>query len=213
MKIKSTILALIVLFMVSCSKDTVEPIIEPEPDPVADASVAAAFYENTPYFEIFIYRFDAETAKWTNRIRSHFPAISEQDPNYLGFRQIYVDNSGVNLFQMVTLYKNHLGTTNLKTVGINVDKVLTFFPTESADGLKTNKGIVKVFGQKVKMYTKGDIKNRENMEFVEIGISGEGTYDLETGVIDLDVHFDETSIGGPAKVTRKYKMSKTALEL
>ncbi len=38
-----------------------------------------------------------------------------------------------------------------------------------------------------------------------IGISGEGgTYDEETGIILLGIHFDETDIGGPADTLRNY---------
>jgi hypothetical protein len=51
------------------------------------------------------------------------------------------------------------------------------------------------------------------MEFFEVGISGSGTYDLNEGVIDLEVNFNESAIGGANKVTRKYKLSTKALEL
>ncbi|GGH14450.1 hypothetical protein FAZ19_07465 [Sphingobacterium alkalisoli] len=213
MKIKSTIFALFVLVITSCSKDTVEPIVEPEPEPVEDTEpteVIAYFHENTAYFQPFVYRFDEATQSWGKRIASHFSAVSEDSPAYLGFVNLAVEDSGVNLFQMVTLYTEHIGTNNIKTAGINVEKLLSFIPNKSSSKLADaptmhTKGAVEVFAQQVKIRKAGLV------EFFEIGISGEGTYDLETGIIDLNVHFDETAIGGSAKVTRKYKISKTAI--
>lgn len=215
MKIKSTIFALIVLFLTSCSKDAIEPIVEPEPEPIEeteDPAVITYFHENTAYFQPFVYRFDEETQTWGKRIASHFSTVSEDAPSYLGFTNPYVDDSGVNLFQMVTLYTDHIGTNNIKTAGINVEKLLSFTPDKSSAVLTDApemhaKGTVNVFAQQVK------IRKAGLEDFFEIGISGEGTYDLQTGIIDLNVHFDETAIGGPEKVTRKYKISKTKITL
>lgn len=217
MNIKSTIFAFIVLFLTSCGKDTVEPIVEPEPEPepieeTADPAVIAYFHENTAYFQPFVYRFDEETQTWGKRIASHFSIVSGDSPSYLGFTNPYVDDSGVNLFQMVTLYTDHIGTNNIKTAGINVEKLLSFTPDKSSVVLTDapeihSKGTVNVFTQQVK------IRKAGLEDFFEIGISGEGTYDLQTGIIDLNVHFDETAIGGPEKVTRKYKISKTKITL
>ncbi|MFD1771697.1 hypothetical protein [Sphingobacterium suaedae] len=217
MNIKSTFLALIVLFLTSCGKDAIEPIVEPEPEPepieeTADPAVIAYFHENTAYFQPYVYRFDEETQTWGKRIASHFSTVSEDSHSYLGFTNPYVEDSGVNLFQMVTLYTEHIGTNNIKTAGINVEKLLSFIPDESSKTLADApeihlKGKVNVFAQQVK------IRKAGLEDFFEIGISGEGTYDLETGIMDLNIHFDETAIGGPEKVTRQYKISKTALTL
>lgn len=215
MNIKNTIFALIVLFLTSCGKDTVEPIVEPEPEPeeeITDQAVIAYFHENTAYFQPFVYRFDEETQTWGKRIASHFSTVSEDSPGYLGFTNPYVEDSGVNLFQMVTLYTEYIGNNNINTAGINVEKLLSFTPDKSSAVLADapeihSKGTVNVFAQKVKIRKVG------KEDFFEIGISGEGTYDLQTGIIDLTVHFDETAIGGPEKVTRKYKISKTKLTL
>ncbi|WDF70056.1 hypothetical protein PQ465_06670 [Sphingobacterium oryzagri] len=217
MKIQSTLLALFILFLTSCSKETIAPEPTPEPAPVASAAVLSYFHENTAYYQPFVYRYDEETKTWGRRIGGHFSTISTDDPTYLGFTQPYVEDSGVNLFQMVTLYSTYTGTTNLKTAGINVSKVLQFFPDDESAMLVDaptvrSKGTVNVFEQKVKIYKPGG-ETRADMEFIEIGISGEGTYNLETGVIDLTVYFNETAIGGAAKVARQYKISKTALTL
>lgn len=217
MKIKNVVFGLSILFMLSCSKESVQPTPEPEPEPKpeskADASIITFFHATDPYFQPFVYLFSEETQTWSRRAGSHFSTISEEDPTYLGFTNPYVENSGVNLFHMVTLYQEKTGTNNIKTVAINADKVLRFFPDLATEANPTpTTGTVEVFAQKIKMYKAGgDIENRESMDYIEIGISGEGTYNTKTGVIDLDVHFDETSIDGPAKVTRQYKISKTAI--
>lgn len=222
MKIRTTILALFILAMASCSKDDTDPIIDPEPEPVEEPQeqsdgreVIPYFHENEAYYQPFVYRYDEDTQSWTKRIGAHFSTVSEETPHAIGFTQPYVEDSGVNLFQMVTLYQDYIGTNNNKVAGINAPAVLTFTPDVTAATLADSpevhsKGKVNVIEQTIKIRKKTE---SETPEYLEIPISGEGTYDLNTGVIDLEVHFDETSIGGAAKVTRKYKISKTNLTL
>jgi hypothetical protein len=112
---------------------------------------------------------------------------------------------------MVTLYTEYIGTNNIKVAGINVEKLLSFVPDKSSptlidDPTVHSKGTVNVLTQQVR------VSRKEGNAF-EIGISGKGSYDLETGIIDLSVNFDETAIGGAEKVTRKYKISKKAITL
>ncbi|MDQ1149421.1 hypothetical protein [Sphingobacterium zeae] len=194
---------------ISCSKDsTVAP--EPEYVPKPDNNAIATFTSSDPYFELYIYRFDEATETWGKRIRAHYPTVSKTDTTYMGFTNPYVTDSGVNLFQMVTLYSDKIGTTNIKTAGINVDQVLQFLPDQHNSQL----GKVTVKEQQVKIYKKTEAATeRKDMEFFEISISGAGTYDLKQGLIDLEVNFNETAIGGSNKVTRKYKLSTKALEL
>jgi hypothetical protein len=199
----------ILFFTMSCSKDsTVTP--EPEYVPKPDNNAVAAFTSTDAYFELYIYRFDDVTQTWGKRIRSHYPTVSSTDPTYMGFTNPFVTDSGVNLFQMVTLYSDKIGSTNIKTAGINVDQVLQFLPDENNKKI----GKVTVKEQQVKIYKKTEsAEERKDMEFFEVGISGSGTYDLNEGVIDLEVNFNESAIGGANKVTRKYKLSTKALEL
>ncbi|MBD1431962.1 hypothetical protein H8B06_03915 [Sphingobacterium sp. DN00404] len=221
MKTQSTLFVLIVLFLLSCSKSSEEPQPEPEPEPeeetlpkeLAITRTIAYFHEDEAYYQPYVYRYDTETAAWSKRIGAHFSTISESSPTYIGYTQPYVEDSGVNLFHMVTLYAEHIGSTNVKTAGINVEKVLGFVPDESSEligkeednDLTYAKGEVEVVSQKVKIRKSGLV------DFFEIGISGTGTYDLKTGVIDLEVHFDEREIGGQEDVVRQYKISKEAL--
>lgn len=194
-----SVAALALILVTGCKKSTTD-VVEEKPV-TASASPLATFQSPVANYQLFVYRYDDVTATWTRRIASHFSTIAA-DGTSLGFTNPYVENSGVNLFGMVTLYTDALGTNNIKEAKINVPKLLQFFP--SAEGSKT--GVVKIITQDVVLTVSagGSFK---------IGLSGEGTYDETTKVIDLNVDFNETAIGGAAKVTRKYKLSVAALSL
>lgn len=190
-----------VLMLNSCSKDN--KAVEPEPEEVAGSSeVVNVFHKPEQYYQMYVYRYDSTATKWTSRIASHFSTIPSDDPTFIGFTNPNVVDSGVNLFGMVTFYTSEIGTNNIKTAKINVEKVLQFFP----ETVGATKGKVKVLAQDV------TISRKEGSPF-KIGISGEGTFNTETKVIDLIVNFNETAIGGKAKVTHKYKLSVNPLTL
>jgi hypothetical protein len=191
------------LFATSCSDDKTEPAVEPEVVATVSKSAVLAFHKNEAYYQPYVYRYDSTSMKWTNRIGSHF-TILPADTSALGFAQPYVIESGANLFGMVTLYADALGSNNVKNAKINVEKVLEFIPTEAGSKM----GKVKVITQDIVMQRKDGIEgSTTNAATIKIGISGEGTYDEETKMIDLVVVFNETSIGGKAAVPRKYKIS------
>lgn len=193
------------IFVAACKK--AEPVTKADlyPDvPVntASSSAIATFYQNTAFYQQFIYRYDTATLKWTTRIVGHYPTISTEDNSYMGFTNPYVVDSGVPMFDMVKLYTTQLGGNNIKNAKINAERVLQFFP--DFEGAKT--GIVKIRKQDVvltKTTPAGTFK---------IGISGGGTYDETSKLIDLEVVFDETDIGGPGQ-TIKFKIGVTALTL
>lgn len=200
-----SMLALSIILFTGCKKE--EPAAKDDlyPDVPVNApssSAIATFYQNVSFYQMFVYRYDPVTAKWTNRILAHYPTISTEDNSYMGFTNPYVADSGVPMFDMVKLYVTQLGGSNIKTAKINSDKVMQFFP--DFDGAKT--GIVKIRKQDV-VLTK-----TANAGTFKIGISGGGTYDETAKLIDLEVVFDETDIGGPGQ-TVKYKMSTVALIL
>ncbi|MBC7417408.1 MAG: hypothetical protein H7325_04555 [Pedobacter sp.] len=203
MRILFTLILGVFLFA-SCKKD--EPALKEDlyldqPLSTPSNTTIAIFQQNVSFYQLFIYRFDPIISKWTARIGGHFSTIPASDPAALGFTNPYVADSGVPLFDMVKIYTTETGTTNIKTVKINADKVLQFFPDYA--GSKT--GIVRVVEQDI-------ILTRLNLTTFKIGISGNGTYDENTKIIDLDVKFNEAAIGG-ASQTFKYKMSPTALIL
>nr|WP_039450070.1 hypothetical protein [Pedobacter glucosidilyticus] len=183
-----------------------EDLYPEEPLSTPSSSVIQVFYANVGFYELFVYRFDPETNRWTNRIRSHFPTVPSDDPTAIGFTNPYVTNSGVSLFDMPRLYQTQVGTLNINTAKINVEKVLRFFP--DFEGAKT--GIVKVIEQDVVISKTAAAATSSGQPTFKIGISGGGTYDERTKIINLEVIFNETAIGGPADVKRKYTMSVEA---
>ncbi|SER10627.1 restriction endonuclease subunit S domain-containing protein [Pedobacter rhizosphaerae] len=167
----------------------------------ASSSAMAVFQQNIAFYQMFVYRFDPTTNTWTNRIGSHFSTTSATDPTFIGFTNAGVADSGTAMFDMVRLYSTQTGSTNIRTVKINADQVLQFFP----DYEKAKTGIVKVKTQDI-VLTKSDAST------FKIGISGSGTYDETSKVIDLSITFNEAAIGGTTR-TFNYKMSPTALTL
>lgn len=203
MKNLFVILIALVLFA-GCKKDEPAAKADLYPDqPVSTPSTSAiaTFHQNVSFYQPFVYRFDPTTNRWTARIGSHFSSIPASDPTALGFTNGQVANSGVALFDMVRLYSTQIGSTNINTAKINAEKVLQFFP--DFDGAKT--GIVKVVDQDITI-------TRTNSTNFKIGISGGGTYNEVTRIIDLEVRFNETAIGGTSQ-TIKYKISPVALTL
>jgi len=193
------------VLLTSCKKEepaAKEDLYPDVPVTVPSSSAIATFYQNTAFYQLFIYRYDPLTLKWTSRIVGHYPTIAADDSSYMGFTNPYVADSGVPLFDMVRLYAGQLGGTNIKTARINADKVLQFFP--DFDGAKT--GIVRIRKQDV-VLTK-----TANAGTFRIGISGGGTYDETAKLIDLEVVYDETDIGGTGQ-TVKFKISTVALTL
>ncbi|OAQ42373.1 hypothetical protein A5893_04485 [Pedobacter psychrophilus] len=199
MKKSIIVLFICIITLAACKKDaplTKEDLYPDTPTTPASSTVISTFYNSTPFYELFIYRFDPVTAKWTNTIRSHFPTVPSDDPSALGFTNPYVAESGVALFDMVRLYTTPLGSSNIKSAKINVPKVFRFFP----DFVGAKTGVVKVIEQDV-VLTKADGTT------FKIGISGQGTYDERTKIFNIEVTFNETAIGGANNVKRKYSFS------
>lgn len=190
---------------ISCKKE--EPPLKEDlyaevPLDRPSSSALGVFHQPVAFYQLFVYRYDPETQRWGTRIASHFSSISATDPSYMGFTNTTVTDSGVAAFDMVRLYSTETGSTNIKNAKINIDQALQFFP--DYEGSKT--GVVKVKTQDV-VITRTTIPGT----FL-IGISGEGTYNETSGLIDLKVTFDDSKIGG-GKKTIDYKMSTVALSL
>ncbi|WP_304065633.1 hypothetical protein [Pedobacter glucosidilyticus] len=185
-----------------------EDLYPEEPLSTPSSSAINVFHQNIPNYQLFVYRYNEDTKLWSNRIIGHFSIISTQDPNYLGFVHP-VATSGVTFLDMHRLYATQIGSTNAVTAKINVDKFIGFFP--DFEGAKT--GIVRVVPQDITVSKNPNSTFEPGVPTFKIGISGEGTYDERTAIIDLEVIFNETAIGGPAAVKRIYKMSPSALTL
>ena len=201
---KIFILIIAITVLLSCKKDQPADKTDLYPDqPVTTPSSSAitVFQSNVAFYQLFVYRFDPVTNAWTARIGSHFSSISVSDPTFIGFNNVNVSDTGVAMFDMVRLYATQTGSTNIKTVKVNADQVLQFFP--DFDGAKI--GIVKVKTQDITL-------TRQDASTFKIGISGGGTYSEVTKVIDLNIIFNEAAIGGTSR-TFAYKLSPTALTL
>ncbi|WP_443945804.1 hypothetical protein ACJVDH_01485 [Pedobacter sp. AW1-32] len=202
-KILIPIFLLIISFS-ACKKDQPADkadLYPEQPLSTPSSSVMSVFHQPSAYYQMFVYRYEPSTLSWTSRIAGHFSTISLTDASYLGFTNPYVVDSGVPMFDMVRLYSSFTNTTNIKTAKINADQVLQFFP--DYEGAKT--GVVKVKTQDV-ILTKSDGGT------FKIGLSGNGTYNETTKLIDLSITFNETAIGGTTR-TFQYKLSPTALSL
>lgn len=211
MAIKSnSILKLILLGFIiatltsACKKGeptTKEDLYPEQPVGTASSSAIAVFHKTEPFYQLYVYRYDKDKKKWTNKIGGHFSTISAADNTFLGFTNPYVTESGVAMFDMPKLYADIAGSSNTKTLKINVDQVLQFFP----DFADAKTGIVKIKTQDV------TLTKRDESTF-KIGISGQGTYDERSKLIDLKVNFDNTKINLP-NTSYDYKLSVNELSL
>ena len=150
------------------------------------------FYSPNP--QIFL----ESTGTWRNFISFAFTSAGE--PNKIGFANPYNAGKGTNALYMSTLYSSQSLTTDSGYYNVTIPKCFEFTPNSPED---VTTGTVKVIPQKVRLY-------RRDKTFFEIGISEgtvPGTYNTSTGVFEIEVSFDETSIGGPAVVKRKYRFT------
>jgi hypothetical protein len=156
---------------------------------------AATWYKAEANYAPYVYYKNA-SGNWATLV-GHFPVLVENDAAVLGFVNNYVANSGIALFNMVRIYSAQLGTNaSAKSAMINVPEMLEFIPERA--------GAVKVIEQDV-------VLTRTNGTTFKIGISGGGTYSEDTGLIELDITFDDTDINGAAVNTYPYKISVNKL--
>ena len=122
-----------------------------------------------------------------------FAYPSRTQPDVIGFDNPN-PNFGTNAFNMIRLYDD-LGVTSA-SAKIRIPNALRFIPSEAG----ATSGRVEVIEQTV---TVGRPES-SGLPPLQVGISGEGEYDEITGIIQLDLVFDESQFGGPEAVLRKY---------
>lgn len=178
---------LLLIFFLGCKKQFAEPTYAPNATAVKIWFKSDPFY--TPNAEILL-----PTGSW--RIFFSFPLIYDNDPNKLGFGNPWVIGKGSNALYMNALYGSLPGglTSDSGYYNVTIPKCFEFTPDKPGD----TKGVVDVIPQKVRLY-------RRDKTFFEIGISGSGRYDEDAKLFEVDVTFDETEIGGPKEVVRKYR--------
>ncbi len=188
MKTLTTLITLAVIAALGCSKQFAEPTYAPS------GTAARVWYKNDPFYrpnaEIFI---DSQQV-WRTFIG--FPVVYDNDPNKYGFGNPYVPGKGTNALYMLTIYGRLPGglTSDSGYYNVSIPKCFEFLP-EKPDATK---GTLNVIEQKIRLY-------RRDKTFYDIGIKGGGTYDEITQLMEVEVIFDETSVGGAADVKRKYR--------
>lgn len=164
-------------------------------------SPAATWFQTTAYYAPYFYYYTDSTAKWTS-MTGHYAVLDETDAAVLGFVNNWVSESGVGFFNMHRMYSAEIGSTNIKTAKINVPRALELLPNAAG----ARKGTVRVIPQQITV-------TRSAGTTFQIGISGSGTYDLDTKIMDIEMNFDNTKINGTATNKYKYKMSVDKLTL
>lgn len=99
-----------------------------------------------------------------------------------------------NVLNIVRIYDD----ISAFSMGVRLPNLLKFTP--DAEGATT--GTVEVIPQDVfiRRMSSSDLPD------FTIGLAGSGTYDETTGIILLDVHFDESDLGGPVDTLRRYSL-------
>ena len=189
---KILLIALLATAVAACKKG-----FDAEPT-YAKVTVAGTWAKNEQFYRPGAERFDDATGNW--RSFSAFTVTSEGEPDKIGFANPYVAGRGTNPFDMNRLYSSQNLTSDSGYYNITIAKALQFVPNSTTD---FKRGKVVVLEQDVKIY-------RRDKSFFIIRISpgtAPGSYDVDTGVFDVEVSFDETSIGGQPNVKRKYRFT------
>ncbi|WP_416437535.1 hypothetical protein [Phnomibacter sp. MR] len=187
MKKTLSIVVLLLAFM-ACKKRFAEPTYAPNATAVRVWYQPTQFY--TPDAEIFL---DSSNRWW--RVTA-FPLVYDNDPNKYGFGNPWTPGRGSNALYMNTIYGRLPGgvTSDSGYYNITIPKAFELIP----DNDTAKQGKVNVIPQLVKIF-------RRDKTSYNIGISGGGTYNEISKLMEVEVIFDETEVGGSKEVKRKYR--------
>jgi hypothetical protein len=181
-------ISLFALILCACKKFNAEPTY-------AGATLARIWAKQEPFYRPNAEVFIDSTNTWRSFIG--FSVTSDAEPDKLGFANPFVAGKGTNALNMLSIYNNWVGlTSDSGYYNVTITKCFHFIP--SSPGSK--EGTVKVLEQKIKMFKK-------DKSSFEVSIKGSGTYSEITQKFEVEVIFDETSIGGPADRKRKYRFA------
>jgi hypothetical protein len=159
-------------------------------------SIAGTWAKKQPFYSPGPQIYLETTGIWRNFISFSF--TSDAEPDKLGFANPYVAGKGTNVLYVNTLYGSQGISSDSGYYNVTAPKLFQLIP-KSTDSLQT--GTVVVLPQTLKIF-------RTNGSSFSIGVGPSttpGTYSTVTGLIEIEVQFDETDIGGPAVVRRKYR--------
>jgi len=183
----------VILLLWSCKKNfDAEPTYAKVGGLAANWAKTQSFYSPGP--QVYI----DSIATWRSFIS--FAFTSDAEPDKLGFANPYVAGKGTNALYMNTLYASQGLTSDSGYYNVTIPKCFQLVP-KSADS--TGVGTVKVLEQKVTLYR----KDKSSFDIIIKPTTNPGTYNISTGLIEVEVMFDETSIGGKANLVRKYRFN------
>jgi hypothetical protein len=182
------VIGFLAVIVLACKKRFAEPTYAP------NATAVKIWYRSDPFYTPKAEIFLEDRGTW--RIFLSFPLIYDNDPNKYGFGNPWVPGKGSNALYMNTLYSSLPGglTSDSGYYNVTIPKCFEFNPDKPGD----TKGTVDVIPQNVRLY-------RRDKTFFEIPIKGTGRYDEDAKLFEVEVIFDETEIGGPKEVRRKYR--------
>jgi hypothetical protein len=164
----------------------------------AGTAIAGTWAKLEPFYSPNPQIFLTATNTWRNFIS--FSVTSAAEPDKIGFANPNVAGKGTNALYMNTLYASQQLTSDSGFYNVTIPKCFQFIPKSTQE---TNTGTVVVLPQMVKIH-------RRNGTSFNIGIrpsTEPGTYNTVTGLMEIEVQFDETSIGGASDVKRKYRFT------
>ena len=164
----------------------------------AEPSIAGSWAKSQPYYSPSPQIYIDSLNIWKSFISFAFTTAA--DPDKIGFANPYVPGKGTDALYFNTIYKSQNLTSDSGYYNITIPKCFQLIP-KSKDSLTT--GTVLVIAQSVTVYRKD-----KSSFTINIGPSSNpGTYNTITGIMQVEVMFDETSIGGAKGIIRKYKFT------
>jgi hypothetical protein len=164
----------------------------------ANPSIAGTWAKQQPFYQPNSQRFDSATNTW--RTFGAFTFTSDAEPDKIGFANPYVAGKGTNALDFNRLYTAQNLTSDSGYYNVTIPKCFQLIP-KSKDSLQT--GTVVVLEQLVKVF------RRDKSSFnIKISPSSQpGTYNTISGLLEIEVAFDESSIGGPSLTRRRYRFT------
>jgi hypothetical protein len=189
---KIFIFSVCLISLVACKKK-----YDAEPT-YASAEIAGKWAKQQQFYSPGPQIFLEATNTWRNFISFSFTSLAE--PDKIGFANPYVAGKGTNALYMNTLYASQNISSDSGYYNVTIPKCFQLVPKSATE---VNEGKVLVIPQTIKIHR----RNGTNFDII-IGPSTEpGKYNTVTGLIEVEVQFDETSIGGSNNVKRKYRFT------
>ncbi|MEM1358583.1 MAG: hypothetical protein AAGF89_10300, partial [Bacteroidota bacterium] len=123
-----------------------------------------------------------------------FAYASRTEPNIIGMFNAVPGTSSTNALNMVRIYADD--EVSSASARISIPELFKLIPESEGATF----GRVEVIEQRVTITR----RSSSGLPPFQIGLSGSGTYDEDTGIILVDVFFDETELGNGASVLRRY---------